>query len=817
MANTKTFTRSFAGGEISPAMFGRIDDAKFQTGAALLRNFIATPQGPAQNRPGFAYVSTTPHMGEPVRLIPFVYSSTQTMVIELGDEYIRFHTMGETLDYSASQAPYDPLFTYAIGDLVDHFGIVYYAVNAGLLPAPPTSDWYRLPADLTYEIPTPYLASEVFDIHYVQSADVMTLVHPKHPPMELRRLGATTWTLTPIVFGAVVDTPLSVAVSASPGYLAQIATIDIASPALIHTVASHTLALGDPIYINGLVVDTIDLSGFYLVSKVPIDVDGNLIPDQLYVMDYNGNNLDSSAWVTISSLGTIQYGPKIFDINSFYAVTAVGANGTDQSLLSAAVSTINNLNVAGSYNVISWSAVTGASRYYVFKKKNGLWGFIGEAIGTSFTDNNIAPDFSITPATPENPFGSTDNYPAAVGYIEQRRVFAGTNNQPQTLFMTNSGTDSTFSYSLPSQDTDRIEVKVAAREVSAIEHVVPLVQLILLTGSCEYAEFTTNDGPITPGSVGFRAQSYIGASNVQPAVVNNSLVYCAARGGHVREMGYNWQANGYITGDLSLRAAHLFDLLTIKDQAFGKAPLPIVWFVSSNGNLLGLTYVPEQQIGAWHHHDTDGTFESICCVAEGDEERLYAVIRRFNTGVRFVERMASRLVGALEDCFFVDAGATYDGAPVTTISGLTWLEGKTVAVLADGAVLTQRVVTGGAITLDTPASVVQVGLPYTSDLETLPMTLQVDGFGQGRRKNLNKVWIRVYQSSGIFAGPNADSLLEYKQRTTEPYGTPPALKTGNTEITLTPSWNDEGSLLIRQVNPLPLTVVDCTLEVAIGG
>jgi len=783
MANTKTFTRSFAGGELSAAMFGRIDDAKYQSGAAVLRNFIATPQGPAENRPGFAYVNATKTNGV-VRLIPFLYSGTQTMVLEFGEQYIRFHTQGETLE----TAPGVP-----------------------------------------YEVSTPYLAADLFSIHYVQSADVMTLVHPSYPPMELRRLGALSWSLTAISFGAIVAAPTGVTATPSPGYLAQIASVTLANPALITTAASHTLSLGDGIYIHGLVVDIggtpTDLTGFYLVNLVPIDpTTGDLIPNELQVMDYSGNVLDGSVWSSVITNGTIQFGDKIFDINNHYAVAALAADNVSQSVLSATVSAVDNLDVPGSYNVITWIPVTGATAYYVFKQKNGLWGFIGQAIGTTFTDNNIAPDFSITPVNLDDPFSGADNYPAAVGYIEQRRCFAGTNNSPQTLWMTNSGTESTFAYSLPSEDTDRISVKVAAREVSSILHIVPLTQLVLLTGSCEYAEFTANGGPITPSSIGIRAQSYIGASTVQPSVINNSLVYCAARGGHVREMGYSWQANGFVTGDLSLRSANLFDLQTIADQAFSKAPLPIVWFVSSNGNLLGLTYVPEQQIGAWHHHDTDGAFESVCCVAEGNEERLYAVIRRIVNGqtVRYVERMASRLVNALADCFFVDAGATYpntpsDPVPVKTIRGLDWLEGKTVAVLADGAVQNQKVVVDGTITLDHAASKVQVGLPYTADLQTLPPTLQVDGFGQGRQLNVNKVWIRLFQSSGIFAGPSADLLTEYKQRTTEVYGAPPDLQSGQAEITLMPQWNDNGQILLRQENPLPLTVVAVTMEMAIGG
>src|SRR4051812_6123604 len=99
--------------------------------------------------------------------------------------------------------------------------------------------------------------------------------------------------------------------------------------------------------------------------------------------------------------------------------------------------------------------------------------------------------------------------------------------------------------------------------------------------------------------------------------------------------------SGYITGDLSLRAPHLFDGLDVVDLAFSKAPFPFVWMVSSDGTLLGLTYIPEQQLGAWHRHDTDGLFESCAVVAEGSEDVLYVVVQRTVGGVsvRYVERL----------------------------------------------------------------------------------------------------------------------------------------------------------------------------------
>lgn len=937
MANTRIFSRSFAGGIISPEMFGRIDDAKFQTGCAILRNFIATPQGPAENRPGFAFVKATKNNGV-ARLIPFTYSSDQTMVVEAGEQYFRFHTQGETL----------------------------------LQPLPSTDP---------YEITTPYHVADLFGIHYVQSADVMTLVHPLYPPMELRRLGATNWQLTPIQFAPAIATPTSVAVTPSPGFKTNISSVAIASSnALITTSTNHTLSVGDQIYIanlNAFVSGVLtDFSGYFVVEDVPVDSSGNLIKNQLHVQDYNGNPLNTATWSSWHPPSTIQLANKSQDPYSHYAVTATAANGIDESVLSVTVNALNNLDVPGSFNTITWAAVPGAVRYTVYKQRNGLFGYIGETTALQFVDDNISADFSITPPYYESMFAGPGDYPGAVCYYEQRRVFAGTLNQPENLWMSNSGTESTFSYSLPTKATDRVAIKVAAREANTIRHLVPLTRLIPMTSAAEWAVVPVGADAITPTSISVQPQSYVGSNNVQPSIVNNLMVFAAARGGHVRELGYKWEANSFVTGDLSLRATQLFDNMTLVDMAFGKAPRPLLWFVSSSGVLLGLTYVPEEQIGAWHLHDTDGDFESVCCVAEGTEDYLYAVIRRQVNGatVRYVERMASRLVssaptnllynptfdsgtagwdfqivaggswslvgsspwgagnmaqwfgsgtaavsnnkqisltpgqmvqatcealgevgatgGTLRITFYtaagvyisgvstpapaiaiwqpvtitgiappgsgyalvdfavtgetgtgrwfvalfdasyfpiapratsraesihMDAALTYYGAPATTISGLDHLEGKQVAVLADGAVIPGKTVQSGAITLDHPASLVTVGLPYTCDLQTLPLLLQVDGYGQGRSKNINKAWIRVWLSSGIFIGPDAAHLTEAKQRTTEPYGSPPTLQTDEIMVMTTPQWQQSGQILIRQTYPLPLTVVSLTMEVSLGG
>ena len=822
MPVTRNFKQAFSGGEISPEMFGRIADNKFQQGAATMRNFIAKPQGPAQNRPGFAFVREVKDSTKATRLIPFTFNTTQTMVLEFGDGYFRFHTQGQTLFYNDGAA-WNGGTSYAVGDIAKYNNVNYYAKTAHSNSQPPNAtNWYALPTNPNiYEIPHSYAEADLFDVHYVQSADVLTLVHPLHPPKELRRLSATKWELRVIDFGSPIAAPTGVSVSS-------------------------------------------------------------------YIPSSTSTNSDTY-------------------VDHEYVVTAVKSNLVDESNQSSAASVSNNIFVTGAKNTITWNAVSGATRYRVYKQQGGIYGFLGETTTTTLIDDNIAPDFSRTPPIHENDFVGTGNYPGAVSYFEQRRVFAGTNNAPQNIWMTKSGTESNMSFGLPIRDDDRIEFRVAAREANTIRHIVPLTNLLMLTGSAEWRVTSVNSDAITPTSISVKPQSYVGANNAQPVIVNNSLVYGAARGGHVRELGYNWQANGFITGDLSLRAPHLFDNFTIVDMSLSKSPIPIVWAVSSSGRLLGLTYVPEQQIGAWHQHDTDGTFESVACVSEGNDDVTYCVIKRTIEGseVRYVERMGTRLFATQRDNFFVDCGATYNGtntdtnrtvtvsggtnytkgetvtvtvnynlfnappsvadkndaivivdgttlyrltilgtssqtvatakldkdlpAPlrntaITTyevardkISGLSFLEGKKLNILADGAVHPQRTVSSGEISLERAASVVHLGLPYESDLNTLPMALQVEAFGQGRVKNLNHVWLRVLESSGIFAGPSADKLVEAKQRTTEPYGTPPNLKTQDIKIMLTPEWQDNGQLFVRQSDPLPLTIVGLTLEVAMGG
>lgn len=936
MPNVRKLQVSFSGGEVSGEFYGRSDDPKFQTGAATMRNMIPLPHGPVQSRAGFAYVREVKDSSKVTRLLPFTFSTTQTMVIEMGAGYFRFHTAGATL-LSPTPAAYNGATQYDVGDMVLSGGVKYYCISLTTGNAPPNATyWYAMPSSGEYEIPNPYAEADLFDIHYVQSADVLTLVHPGHRPMELRRLGATQWTIVPIAFAAPVPPPGYTSRVAAPINHTYKITATASFPIPMFSLTrdyrmepSAAISASNDLTIDGaynritwtnaaniVKCDVYKLVGstyYYLgtTSGASFIDDGSLTPNTSAPQPAGSlpTGISNLSISTTSAGGTVSATATGSGATTYtYVVTSVSPDGKQESIASASASCVNNLLTTGNYNTITWAAVPGVRLYNVYKESNGLFGFIGQSGKPSLVDDNIAADISKTPPIHQDPFATPGNYPAAVSYFEQRRCFAGTTNSPQSVWLTKPGSESDLAYSVPSSEDDAIAFRVAAREANTIRHLVPLNDLVALTSAAEWRITSINADALTPSTVSVRPQSYVGANNAQPFVVNNTLIYAAARGGHIRELAYNWQAGGFLTGDLSLRATHLFDTYDITEMVYAKSPYPVGWFVRNDGRLLGLTYVPEQQVGAWHWHDTDGSFESIATVAEGGEDVLYAIIQRTVGGnvVRYVERMATRLFDAPEDAFFVDAGATFDGNnttattmtvsggaswgsdetltltasaaafvfPVTTdvgdqvvledadgnvykltvestssttvatvrtdktlpvslrntalaswawardsISGLGHLEGCTVNILADGAVHPQRTVVSGAITLDQPSIKVHVGLPINADLQTLPLSVALrDGSnGQGRQKNINRAWLRVYRSSGIFVGPSAQELVEAKQRTDEPYGAPPDLKSEEIEVVVRPGWDDDGQVYVRQSDPLPLTILALTLEAALGG
>lgn len=922
----KTYLRSFAAGELSPQLFGRLDLGKFQTGVAKALNFLVTPQGPIENRPGFAYVNKAKYEDRRAVLIPFTYNSAQTFVVEFGVQYVRFHTNGATLleagktingitqaspgVFTVPAHGYQNnnwVFLASVGGMTSLSGrcCVVKGVTTNTFTL---TDLFGNPISTAaldaysgggvvarvYELATPYLENDLFDLHYVQSADVMTICHPAYAPRELRRLSAASWQLSTISFLPTISTPAAPAAAAvgSSGtpedhtYVCTAVAADTLEESLASppdTVSNDLTTAGQ---YNEIQPSTVAEGLRYNVYKLKNGLygyigqtdgslfkDNNITPDMLQTPPLANDPFAIGAITAVTvTAGGSGYGsvPQTGGAITAVVVTNGGAGYVAPAASAAGGGSGATFNVTEAAGVVTAVAVTNGGSLYVSPTITITDGgpgagatatatasaIVDHVVTLTVTDSSgpgtgavlepvviggvitgvrvvaggsgyVSPVVTVTDAAGGS--GATFAVPTvtgsgvnpwAVSYFEQRRCFGGTYEKPQNIWMTRSGTERNMSYSIPTQDDDSIGLRIVAREAQYVRHLVPLNNLIALTSGGEWRIESAGSDALTPTSVRPKPQGYVGASGVQPVVTSRSVLYAPARGNHIRELSYRWETQAYEAEDVTIMAPHLFDYKTTLQMAYSKAPTQILWAVRNDGVLLGLTHVPEHEVKAWHQHTTAGAFESICAVAEGDEDGVYAVVRRTINGrsVRYIERMRSRQAATLADSSFLDAGATYTGAATSTITGLHHLEGAQVTVLADGGVEGPKTVTGGTITLDAPASKVHVGLPYNSDAQTLPWAYErAAALGQGSDKNINGVSLRMLASSGVKVGPSFDKLNEYPQRTTEPLGTAPQPVTGVVDMKLSPQWQQDGSLCIRQSHPLPLTLQALVLEVASGG
>ena len=315
----------------------------------------------------------------------------------------------------------------------------------------------------------------------------------------------------------------------------------------------------------------------------------------------------------------------------------------------------------------------------------------------SGTNNIVIKEFAIpasggsTDVFALSAWGTKFGYPAEVEFFADRLVFAATYSQPQTAWFSKIGNYTDFGKTVPSVDDDAITATVNARQVNRIEDMVPLAQLILMTTGGEWKTGGGQEDVLTPTSLSFKPQSYNGSAGLPALVVGNTALYVQNRGYVVRDIGYQYESDGYAGNDLTVFASHLTEGKAITDWDYQQIPYSIVWSVREDGVLLALTYMKEQSVVGWTPMEIDGFVESVAVIPEGGEDSVYVTVRRTIGGVqkRYVERLASRLVTDLREGKFLDSHLTYDGRNTTsktmTATGSTWNVGDAVTLTASSS------------------------------------------------------------------------------------------------------------------------------------
>ncbi len=416
----------------------------------------------------------------------------------------------------------------------------------------------------------------------------------------------------------------------------------------------------------------------------------------------------------------------------------------------------------------------------------------------------------------EGAWSSYRGYPSALSFYEERLLFAGTKYQPQSIWGSVSADFENFTPESTITDSGPFTYTLASNQINIIYWLSPARVLMAGTAGGEFkiSASTVNAG-ITPTDIAAKADTAYGSANIQPLSIGEVVLFVQGHGRKIRELVYSFEKDGYVAPDMNRLAEHITKS-GIKELAYQKEPDQTVWAVRNDGHLVSMLYQRDEDIVGWSEHTTDGTFESVACIPGTNQTEVWIIVNR-TIGVdtkRYIECFKDIDWGDdQEDCYFVDCGLTYDDVPITTItSGLDHLEGKTVQVLADGAVRSNCVVTGGSITLASPAtaaSVIHVGLPYTSTLKTMRLEIMSqEGTAQSKLKRIHQVAVRLYKTLGCKIGPNADNLETiYFRIPGHPMGSPSPLFSGDKVVDFRGDYEMEGQILIIQDQPLPLTIV----------
>lgn len=571
MSNSTTPITNFTAGELSPKFDGRVDLSKYFNGCSTLENMTVFSLGVARRRGGFEYINEIKDSTKEAVLVPFEFSVEQAYILEFGEQYVRIYKDGVIVESGGSPV----------------------------------------------EVVTPYLESELPEVRYTQSADILFVVHPNHPPAEISRTSDTSWSYTVTTFTA---TP--------------------------------------------------------------------------------------AEWVS-------------------------------------------------------------------------------------------------------------QNYPSVVTFFQQRLCYAGTPNEPQSIWMSKTGDFRNFTTGSSSDDS--IEITLDADQVNAIRWMLSGRLLLIGTNGGEWTVGgSATDAAIAPDNVQAQRQTTYGSAQVQAILVSSSVIYIERGGRRIREFAYLFEQDGYSSPDLTLLSDHIGRAGMITQMAYAKRPDSIFWMVRDDGALVSMTYQREEDVVALARHDTIGEFESVATIPGTSDTEVYVIVKRSVDGsdVRYIERLSSLFEADTTDdstCVFLDSCAIETDVTAKSVwGGFDHLIGEEISVLADGATHPDVTVdASGNITLTRNANLVVGGLGYTSTIS--PMRLEggsPGGVAQTKTGRIAAAGLRFYKTLGAKFGGDLSNLeiLPFRSSADE-MNAPPALFTGDKQVSWPTGWNTDRYVYVRQDQPLPLTLV----------
>ena len=667
-----------------------------------------------------------------------------------------------------------------------------------------------------HQFVTPYTTADLDGLSFTQSADVLYIAHHSYAPRKLSRTGHTSWTLTEIDFdwqpfapenldedsyvvaSAVTGTGVNLWSSAGEFTAAHVGSyfrlredIETYAPEWkpgirwsanpdIYEYFGTPMNNGGRCWYESNVYELIWQSAGATGAAAPIHKDGTRTDGNwFWKYLHSGAGYVKITGYTSANKVTADVVKRLPESTTFApkAVTVIAnttpiqiTTGTNHTLTTGDSVWIEGTLLAG-INDQSFTITRINNTQFSLNGTvaAGAFGAGGQAIrlySTTTTPTAASEQYTRSNLWSFGAWSPARGYPRACAFFEDRLWFAGSDSDPQGLWASRTGRYE--DHEAVDQDDSSLVFILNTQQVNEIVWLSSGRKLAVGTVGGEFVLQAAGEGAVTPGNAMAPQHSTHGSrTGVQALRVDSSTIFAQRAGRKLLQYGFDFDTDTFQGVDLAVLADHL-TVGGIKGMAWAQEPDRTLWVWRDDGGLLAIAYDRQQEVTGWAKIELGGTAVAVKSAAviphpDGTRDQLWLIVSRtINGGTKqYVEILdPTWLHGetALVDGFFVDSGASYNGAPATTITGLWHLIGESVAVLADGLIQAEKTVSATGTISITSASKAAIGLGYDAQLTSMRLEAgAADGTAQGKTKRIPRVVVRLEETGeGLLYGPDLD-------------------------------------------------------------
>ena len=814
---------SFNAGELSPRLHARVDFVRYSAGLEECQNFIPLPEGGLTRRPCTRFVAEIVDSTKKGRVIAFEATAEQHHVLELGENKIRFYFhQGQQVVLDTDAVITNGLFTSNITDWDD--------VSTGL-------------GSIAHDAPNGRLSlipggAGATDIGWAEQDVATTDLNQEHV-IKFQVIGDP---------GDKIEFQVGTATTLSDTLSPVEKLVGYHCVAFTPTVSPFFIQFRN---LGSNANKTIQIDDVAIIDDSALEIDSPYTEAQLFqIMGAQSNDLKYffrsgippyklerralASWSLVRVAW--QDGPYIEQNSTATTLTPAATSGVAVTVTASSIVGINDGKGFLSTDVGRLVRIDNGAAWG--------WGIIVTFTSTTIVDVHVKKAFAAATAATEWRLGAwsdTTGWPKTGGFFEQRLYVASTDDQSQTLWGSQTADFENFKPDDDNntvEDDDALDFTLSADSVNEIRWLSAGEDTLAIgTAGGEWVP-SASGIVITPLDITIRRQTTHGSALVAPLRVDHVVLFVQKAKRKIREFVFNFEFDSFLAPDITRLAQHI-TIPGIVEMTFQQEPDSLVWVVRSDGVMPTLTFRRDEDVVGWARQVIGGSFSGKAAVVDsvtsiigiddssqvqnsGDRDEVWLIGKRTIDGVtkryvEFVEGYYDNLLHDQEDAYYADSIITYDGVSTTTITGLDHLEGETVKVWGDGAILPDAVVASGQVELTTAVEVAQIGLAYNHRLKTL----KIEGGNPagtviGKKKRISAITFVLQNSHTLTFGPDDDNKFEKDFRLVgNPMDAGAPLFTGEQIYRFDGGLDTDARIIVESDDPAPFTLLAMVPEIVV--